>query len=231
MKIFAISDLHGDYKYLCYAQEKIKDADLVTISGDISRSGKIDSAQKIIEYIEKLNRNILAVHGNWDRAEVLDLLEEKGYSIHASGRVIGEFGFFGVGGSNPTPMKTSSEYSEDEILDFLKQGFQSVKTAKKIILVSHTPPLNTRDRTFLGLRGGSQVIRDFITDHGIYLCLCGHIHEAKGTARLNSCTVVNPGSFKKGKYSIVTFSGEFPVMVDQGKIKRPILHRFTKKNN
>jgi uncharacterized protein len=228
MKIFAIADLHGDGKYIDLAADLIRKADLVVISGDISRSGKIVSAERMIESIEKYNKNILAVHGNWDRSEVLDLIEEKGYGIHNSGRTIKGIGFFGVGGSNPTPMKTSSEYSEDEILDFLKAGYLSVKKANTTVLVSHTPPFNTRDRTFLGLHGGSQAVRDFIVEHGISLCLCGHIHEANGTAQLEKCTVVNPGSFKKGKYCLIEMAKDGQPEVQHGKIKRPVFSRIFK---
>ena len=228
MKIFAISDIHGDIKYIEQASELIAKAELVIISGDISRSGKILSAERVLDSIEKYNRNILAVHGNWDRSEVIDLLEEKGYSIHNTGRIIKGTGFFGVGGSTPTPMKTASEYSEDEILDFLKTGYQSVKKAGTVVLVSHTPPLNTRDRTFLGLRGGSQAIRDFIVEHGVSLCLCGHIHEANGTAQLEKCAVVNPGSLKKGKYCLIEIFKDGHAEIQHGKLKRPFFRKLFK---
>ncbi len=220
MKIFALSDIHGDTKYIARSGELIRSADVVAIAGDISRSGKIDGARRVLEAIEVFNKNIVAVHGNWDRAEVIDLLEERGYCLHGTGRIINGIGFFGAGGSTPTPMKTASEYSEEEILDFMKSGYKAVKEARATVLISHTPPLNTRDRTFLGLRAGSQAVRDFIEERGVALCLCGHIHEARGTDWIGQSMVVNPGTFKKGRYAMITITKKQSMEAEHGKIKR-----------
>lgn len=223
MKILAISDIHGEPRFIDEASGLINDADLIAICGDISHTGKVDSVELILGEIEKINRSIIAVHGNWDRPEIHDLLRERGYSLHGSGKVIKGLGFFGVGGSTPTPMKTPSEFSEEEILDFLKSGYQAIKDIETRILLSHTPPHHTRDKTFLGLRGGSHSVKDFIKEHEIDLCLCGHIHEASGTEQINNCIVVNPGSFKKGKYCTVDISDNGPIFVEHGRLKKSLL--------
>ena len=220
MKIFAISDIHGEIKFIPHVADQIKQADLITISGDISRSSTTESAEIVLGALKKYNVPILAVHGNWDRADVIDLLDEKEFNLHSCGKIINNIGFFGAGGSNPTPMKTPSEYSEEEILDFLNTGYQSIKDAETIVLLSHTPPHHTVDRTFLGLRGGSNVVRDFIETHRVDLCLCGHIHEARGSTQIGSCTIVNPGSFKKGRYCTIEIGQNKPLSVLHGKAKR-----------
>lgn len=218
MKLFLISDIHGDLSFFAAAEEEIRVADLIVVSGDLTARGSSGEAEKIIETIEGINHNIAAVHGNWDGKEVLELLEERGYSLHARGRMYGGFGFFGAGGSSPTPMNTPTEYSEDELAEILQAGYRDLPEKETVILVSHTPPRKTRDRTFLGIRGGSQSVRQMIEEHRVDLCLCGHIHEAVGVDTLNGCTVVNPGSFKKGKY--MTIDLDETISVQKGRFKK-----------
>jgi Icc-related predicted phosphoesterase len=224
MKIFALGDIHGVTKYLEAAAELIRQADLVAILGDVSGNGTSESAEEVLNLIEGYNRNILAVHGNWDRKEVLDLFEERGYSIHSSGRIIQGIGFFGVGGSNVTPMNTVTEYIEEEILDYLRIGYNKIQGLKKIVLISHAPPKNSVDRTFLGLKAGSTSIREFVEENPIDLCLCGHIHEAAGIQIIGNCTVLNPGPFKKGRYAVIDI--DEGIIVNPGKIKLKRFHFF-----
>lgn len=217
MKIFVISDIHGETRYLDSAADKFRSADLVVICGDFARARDRFSTGDILSGIERYNSNIMAVHGNWDNEDVIDLLDARGYGLHAAGRVIGDIGFFGAGGSGKTPFKTPSEYSEAELSEFLSAGYSEVAAAKKKVLVSHCPPRKTRDRTFLGLRGGSAAIRGFIEKNGIDLCLTGHIHEAFGVDQLGGCSIVNSGTFKKGNYSYVEINSS--ITVEQGKLK------------
>jgi len=218
MNIIAISDIHGETAFVDPASDLISAADLTLICGDISGSGDTAGAEKVLVEIEKYTSKIIAVHGNWDNSGVLNMLEERGYSLHAKGRILNGIGFFGVGGSSVTPMKTPSEYKEEEIEEYLYSGFISIAEAEQKILVSHCPPRNTRDRTFLGIRGGSRSIRKFIDNNKIDLCVCGHIHEASGTEVLNSCIVANSGSFKKGKF-LQILSGD-GLKVFEGKLKK-----------
>jgi Icc-related predicted phosphoesterase len=216
MKIFAISDIHGETKHFEAAAGQLTSADVVVVSGDIGKSGDARSAEEILSYIERHTMNIVAVHGNWDREEVRGLLERKGYSIHARGVNIGGIGFFGAGGSTQTPMNTPSEYQDEEINDFLSTGFKSVDGAAKKVCITHAPPYRVCDRTFIGLHGGSRAIRDFISEKRIDLCLAGNIHEAHGIDRMNDCIVVNSGSFKKGRYSVVEINDG--INISQGKL-------------
>ena len=217
MKLFLVSDIHGDTSFFNRAEDEMKSADLVVIAGDLTTRGSAGEAENILRLIENVNSNIAAVHGNWDGPDILALLEAKNYSLHGKGKTIGETGFFGVGGSSPTPMNTPTEYSEEELTDILAAGYSEVADAERIIMVSHTPPRKTRDRTFLGIRGGSQSVRNMIEGNRVDLCLCGHRHEAAGTERVGDCTVANPGSFKKGKYMTVNINEK--ISVTRGRYK------------
>jgi len=200
MNIFVMSDIHGAGRSIERASELIARTDLVLIAGDITCYKGRGEAEELIAAIEKRNSRILAVHGNWDRIEVKDFLEEKSYGLHARGKIINGIGFFGLGGSSPTPMKTATEYSEEEILRFLDRGYATVRNAGKIILLSHCPPQGVRDRTHLGLPGGSRSVRTFLETHPVDLCLCGHIHEAGGIESFHGTVVANGGTFKRGSY-------------------------------
>ncbi len=220
MRIVNFCDIHGDPKYLKALSSVIEESDVVVIAGDISGTNKPESAHRIISYIEKYNKNILAVHGNWDNKDVIEMLDRSGYNLHGKGRTINGFGFFGVGGSSPTPMKTPTEYSEEEIYDLLRRGFEEIKKAPKKILVSHPPPRNTRDRTFLGLRGGSKSVRGFIENNSIDICFCGHIHESHGIELLGGCLIANPGPFKKGKIVLTEIEAENILTSENIEIKK-----------
>jgi len=200
MMLFAISDIHGATKPIDESAPLIRKADWVVIAGDITRTKTQAEAADVIARVEQHSTRILSVHGNWDRPEVKDYLEEKGYSLHGKGRILDGIGFFGVGGSSPTPLNTATEYTEEEIALALRTGYEQVHAVARIVLISHVPPRGIRDRSFLGLRGGSHSVKAFLEEHPVSLCLCGHIHEAAGIERFHRTLVANSGSFKRGRY-------------------------------
>ncbi len=216
MKLFAVSDIHGAIKPIEKASSLIRHADWVVIAGDITRTKTRAEAVEVIACFEQYTTHILAVHGNWDRLEVKDFLEEKSYSLHGKGRIEDGVGFFGAGGSSPTPMKTATEYTEKEIALTLRTGYEQVQEASRVVLISHAPPRGVRDRSFLGLRGGSHSVRAFLEEHPLSLCLCGHIHEAAGIERWQNTLVANSGSFKKGRYLSVEIGPD--LLVTPGRV-------------
>ncbi len=211
MRLFVISDIHGMTKPIHEAGALIREADWVVVAGDLTRSKTRAEAAEIVACIEQYSPRILAVHGNWDREEVKDFLEVKGYSLHGTGRIVEGIGFFGLGGSSPTPMKTATEYTEEEIEACLRTGHEKVRDAPRVVLISHVPPRGVRDRTFLGLRGGSRSVHAFLAENPVSLCLCGHIHEAAGIERIHDTIVANAGSFKKGHYLSVDIGPDLTV--------------------
>jgi hypothetical protein len=199
-RILAMADIHGRVAMIERAGDMIRRSDLVIIAGDITHTGKIAEAREVIALIESFNRNILAVHGNWDEPAMGDFLREKGIGIHADGRIFNGIGFFGLGGSSPTPIPTRTVYRELEIVELLHKGIAAVANAPVRVLISHAPPRGLRDRTFLYLRGGSKSVRSFIETNRVDLVVCGHIHEAGGVERFGDTVIANTGAFKKGSY-------------------------------
>ena len=216
MMLFAISDIHGATKPIDESAPLIRKADWVVIAGDITRTKTRTEAADVIACVEQYSTRILSVHGNWDRPEVKDYLEEKGYSLHGKGRILDGIGFFGVGGSSPTPLNTATEYTEEEIALALRTGYEQVHAVARIVLISHVPPRGIRDRSFLGLRGGSHSVKAFLEEHPVSLCLCGHIHEAAGIERFHRTLVANSGSFKRGRYVSVDIGSD--IVATEGRV-------------
>lgn len=218
MKIFAMADIHGAFGRLAGVAEMMKAADMVVIAGDFaSRSARPGEVEEFLSRVEECNKNILAVHGNWDGRGVIELLRSRGYSLHGEGRIIGGAGFFGAGGALPTFLKMPSEYPEDQFDGFLAAGYESVRGAERKVLVCHTPPYGTRDRMFLGLRTGSRSVRDFLEKNRVDLAIVGHIHEAAGVELLGNCLVANSGSFSSGRYLTIELGDK--IFVQHGRIR------------
>jgi len=195
MKIIALADIHGRLDHLPRIGSEIASADLVLLAGDITRFGVAENASRVLEAFRTYNRRILAVAGNIDRPEAARFLEEEGISLHGRGKRIGDVGLFGAGGN---------EMSDEDLLALLERGRAEVKDAAVKILVTHAPPRKTRvDRMFLGLHVGSAALRAFIERAQPDLCLCGHIHEARGTDEIGPTRILNPGPFFKGGFARV----------------------------
>ncbi|HPA71236.1 MAG TPA: acylphosphatase, partial [Spirochaetota bacterium] len=167
---------------------------------------RIAAGFEVVGAVENLPDGRVQLEAMGDEAEVRAFLEERGYGIHGAGCVVGGAGFFGVGGSNITPVHTRSEYDEETIMELLEKGYDAVRGAREKVLVSHTPPKGICDRTFLFIRAGSVSVRDFLARHDdVRLCLCGHIHEAAGWRFEGNACVANAGAFKRGRYLEVDF--------------------------
>ena len=55
---------------------------------------------------------------------------------------------------------------------------------------------------------GSQAVRGFIEAHAPEICICGHIHEARGEDRIGSTRIINPGAFKDGGYVVLSLASD-----------------------
>jgi hypothetical protein len=209
MRILFLTDLHGAHGYLAPLIEREREVDLVLLGGDLTSFGSAPHAKAMIDPLLKSFPVVRSVHGNVDQPGVLPWLEERGLSLHGRGETIDGVGFFGCGGSNFTPMRTPTEYSEATIDDLLEQGLDCVRHAEPKVLVCHCPPRDTAlDRMFAGKNVGSTSLRAFLQREPVTLCLCGHIHEAVGTERVGDAFVVNPGSFCTGRYALIHLEGK-----------------------
>ncbi len=192
MKLLCISDLHGGVRDL-----RLDDVDALVVCGDITHFEGRGAAAQILDKFKDA-KVLLGVPGNCDNMDVNEALVERNADLHARGRVIGGIGFFGAGGSNATPFNTPQEYQEEELWNFLSKGYEQVKGAQAMVLVSHTPPSGTGLDRARGTHVGSEKIREFIEERRPRLVLCGHVHESKGTDTIGDTVIVNPGMLKNG---------------------------------
>lgn len=203
MKLLALSDLHGDYSHVEAIRKKAGDIDAVLIAGDITNFGPDEHA---LELLKMFKEPVLAVPGNCDNPSLLKLLDANAINLHNSHHTMKGLTFVGLGGSNPTPFNTPFELSEKKIGEHI--GKLLSKLNGRIILLSHAPPLNTTDRLPRG-NVGSESLARFLGRFD--LIVCGHIHEARGSVRVNGTVVVNPGAASKGQGAMITINEKITV--------------------
>jgi Icc-related predicted phosphoesterase len=209
MTLLCIADIHGDGAGLREALDSFPKADLVVLAGDITHLGGFAEAQKVLAPLLESDRRVVAVPGNMDREGVGRFLEERGISIHGRGVSVGDVGFQGLGGSNPSPFGTPFEVGGGEARRLLAEGRAQIEGCALRVLVSHAPPKDTRlDRSFAGMHVGSPEVRSFLLSDGTSLCLCGHIHEAAGEDTVGRTRCVNLGPLKNGSYAVVKISAD-----------------------
>jgi Icc-related predicted phosphoesterase len=69
------------------------------------------------------------------------------------------------------------------------------------ILITHNPPYGYVDKAYTGKHVGSEILLNAIKKHKPKYVLCGHIHEAKGKARIGKTIVYNLGWH--GDYAVI----------------------------
>ena len=209
----AFGDIHDDISRLEEIPE-LKGAAGILVTGDITLAGGVKQARRALEPMAGRVPLLLAQIGNMDQSEITGWLEEKGWNLHARARELfpGVLAM-GVGGSTFTPFNTPSEFSEEQLAEWMDEAYAAARQlaadrlrspASCLILVSHTPPhASACDRLRSGAPAGSTAVRDFIEKHQPDICLCGHIHESRGEDRIGKTMVINPGTLSAGGYVLL----------------------------
>ncbi len=197
-------DIHEDLSLLGEIPN-LSAADGVIISGDITNRGDTRRASELLDEVFRINSNIYAQIGNMDRPEVTSYLDEKGWNIHARGKLLADdIGIMGVGYSTPTPFMTPSEVSDDKLAQWLNEGYEQVKHLMKLILVAHDPPFGSKAaRLPSGENVGNRSVLEFIQRVQPDICLTGHIHEAESEDFIGRTKILNPGMLGMGGYVII----------------------------
>lgn len=197
-------DIHEDLSLLGEIPN-LSAADGVIISGDITNRGDTRRASELLDEVFRINPNIYAQIGNMDRPEVTSYLDEKGWNIHARGKLLAEdIGIMGVGYSTPTPFMTPSEVSDDKLAQWLNEGYEQVKHLMKLILVAHDPPFGSKAAQLpSGENVGNRSVLEFIQRVQPDICLTGHIHEAESEDFIGKTKILNPGMLSMGGYVLI----------------------------
>lgn len=191
MRILAFTDIHGKKSLVERIIEKSLDVDLVVCCGDLSSFGH--GLKEVSEKLSTIKKRLLIIPGNNETNLQVDELCRKynWVNIHGETFKINECVFAGVGGSTHTPFRTPFELKENEIERILV----SFKGIRNLVLVTHSPPHNTRlDEVLWRMHVGSVAIRKFIEEEKPILTICGHVHEKAGLEeKIGETKALNPG--------------------------------------
>jgi Icc-related predicted phosphoesterase len=198
MKFLCVCDLHGEDTCLDYLRDALARVkpDAIVIAGDLTAPGPASFADDLLAFLK--GKKVFAVHGNMDNERVIRLLGERGASIHGRTTKFKGCCIAGIGGSNPTPFHTPTEYSEEEIARVLKD------IGRVDVFVSHFPPFNTAaDLVAGGAHAGSRALRDWILAVKPRVVVCGHIHENAGIESLGETKIVKLAPLMKKSFAVV----------------------------
>ena len=149
--------------------------------------------------------------GNDDQFDIDDVISAAKTVELAEGRVVEIDGFqmASTGWSNLTPWKTYREEDEPQLGDRIEEVVTKVTSPpERTVFSFHCPPYGsglddapelTEDMTLkhaghAPVPCGSKAVRAAIEEHQPALSLHGHIHEARGNARIGNTLCINPGS-------------------------------------
>lgn len=148
--------------------------------------------------------------GNDDRPQTDEVIARSEVVALAEGRVMEVDGveMISTGWSNPTPWETYRECSEEELAARIDRMIVELRNPRQAIFNLHCPPHGSKldeapalDKELRPIHGGqllrpvgSTAVREAIMRHEPALSLHGHVHEARGVARLGRTLALNPGS-------------------------------------
>jgi len=215
MKIIAITDVHGRVNQALRITEIIKREGVkaILLAGDISRYKSIEEAHEIIKTLTSAGIKVFYVPGNMDDPKICEEVNiENAVCIHEKVVEFNGYIITGIGGALKGPFNTPFELSEENILEMLEKLMGRIKCGRRVILVTHNPPYNTKvDELGFGEHVGSKSLRMIIEKYKPVLNVCGHIHEARGLDKAHETIVVNPGPLMYGYYSVINIDGNVKV--------------------
>ncbi len=204
----------------------------------LDRQSILDVVQQWValadERLEGTKIRAFVCPGNDDMLEIDEILRASRHLEVGEGRVIEldqGFQLLSTGWANRTPWDTDREEDEDAMAQRIKAMVdQATAPAEKLIFNFHCPPHGTAlDEApelteDLGVVGGGRVlahvgstaVREAIEATQPALSLHGHIHEARGAARIGTTLSINPGS----AYETGDLQGAVIELDGQGAVKR-----------
>ena len=196
MKLLAFTDLHLS----SYAFKKIKskvkrqDPDLIICAGDVSIFEQ--GLDFILNKLNKLKKKILIIHGNHETDKVLKkvcLKYDNLIFIHKKHYKQDNHIFFGYGGSGFALIEPGFYKTGEKFQKIIRKNKD-----KKIILITHAPPYNTKLDLIVGSHCGNKTFRNFVSRNKIDLYICGHLHENFNKKdHIKKTHIINPGPYGK----------------------------------
>jgi len=228
---------NGFYHYRCDEDEFRRIQSSVQEQKNLFQRLILDSLRRWMQFAEERlgggNVRCYVMLGNDDDPSVAGVLDESNVVVNPERQKVelpGGYEMVSVGYSNLTPFNSPREMSEDELRHLIAEQCETLKTPEKAIFNLHCPPYNsgldiapelTSDLSVVMKGGqpsmvpvGSKAIREAIEERQPLLGLHGHVHEARGTAKIGRTVCVNPGS----EYAVQVLRGAI-VILDKESIK------------
>ncbi len=163
------------------------------------------------ERLEGSGMRCFVCPGNDDQFDVDEVIADARHVELAEGRVVEVDGFqmASTGWANRTPWATYREEDEPDLSTRIERAAEQLTVPpERAIFSLHCPPYGSGldDAPELGddmtlkhaghapVPCGSKAVREAIERHQPAVSLHGHIHEARGTARIGRTLCINPGS-------------------------------------
>lgn len=202
MKIVALPDLHGAFEQLDTLATELASTDVVLLVGDLTNAGNTYDAQNVIDTIQRLNKSVLAVPGNWDGLEVAHYLTSQQINLQGRHVIRSDIAFIGVGAALVSGLQSPNEIIEADFEKYLEEATYGLNPNTSKVVVSHQPPAHTLTaRVWSGLDLGSHAVRAYIERHQPIICFTGHIHEAVGVDWINKTAIINPSPLWQNHYT------------------------------
>jgi uncharacterized protein len=191
MNLLIFSDLHSDLEAAQRLVRLSNTVDVLIGAGDFCNAHRHLSTT--IAVLRAVTKPAILVAGN---NETTDELAEAcrdwptAIVLHGSGIRVAGIDFYGIGGGIPvTPFGAwSYDFTEPEASKLLAD------CPTGCVLVSHSPPYGTVDRSSRDISLGSTAVRDAIERYRPKLVVCGHIHACAGLeGMIGPSPVINAG--------------------------------------
>jgi uncharacterized protein len=227
MKILALGDPHGTLPKNLDKIISKNEIELIVCVGDIGfvpkkpwlqeewdKAGNIDEKyEKYIDKIASYNLPVLTLRGDTyieGGKKIADRILKKHKNV--INKFTGEhklngqnFIFFDISFELET---IKPQNQRKFFIDKMRRNKNRESRLKKMlrenknsIIISHNPPYGVVDKIFNGKHVGSKILLNAIKMYSPKLVLCGHIHEARGKAKIGQTLVYNLGC--RGDYAVV----------------------------
>jgi Icc-related predicted phosphoesterase len=189
MKFLTFTDLHEDKAQLreLVNRANSEDVDFVVCCGDISTFGA--GLKNVLRSFDKIEKPFYVIPGNheehleWEK--ILDDFNNC-INLHLQAIEVENYIFLGYGGDGFS--------QEDKKFRKISRDWYGKYNGKKIIMVTHGPPLGTKLDWLENRHVGNKDYRKFIQRIKPKLAISGHLHETVGlTDTIAETKLINPG--------------------------------------
>ena len=189
MKILAFTDVHEDKdslkKLIQRASEE--DIDYIICAGDFSTFGR--GARSLLKKFSNLGKPFYVIPGNHEEGESFSAMINEFpncIDFHKKMFKLGDYVLLGYGGDGFS--------LQDQKFRQVSREWYSKYKEKKIILVTHGPPSQTKLDLLSKRHVGNIDYRKFIERIKPKLVISGHLHETVGAVdKVGKTRLVNPG--------------------------------------